>query len=144
MKNISKIGKRKNWEILVWAEILKNIKKTESNKHFIDAFDRLLSEKEKKLIAKRIIVISMIKAGKNYREIGKVLWISPKTISAIKKSMGDDKGYKSSHYYSERSSEEKRKKIKPLREQTIFDYWANFPFPESYYKGRWKYLNYQG
>jgi len=43
----------------------------------------------------------------------------------------------------ELSKKEKSKKIKPLSGRTIFDYWADFPFPTKYGSGRWKYLNYQ-
>jgi hypothetical protein len=45
-------------------------------------------------------------SGKSYRKIGKELWLSPQTISAIKKAI-NEKTYRS---YLERSHKERKKK----------------------------------
>ncbi|MFH1346966.1 MAG: Trp family transcriptional regulator [Spirochaetota bacterium] len=143
MKNISEISNKKDWEIRIWAEFLKNAEMTKSAKQIVGLFDKLLSKSEKKSMAKRIAAISMIRAGKSYKEISRILWISPKTISALKKSVAGEGEYKSSYYYSEKNEKEKRDKIKPSRGRTIFDYWADMPWPTKTGKGRWKYLDYQ-
>jgi len=134
---------RKYWEEHAWKEFLKSMERGKSAKQLANFFDNLLSDDEKKASMRRLAIFSMIRAGKSYKEISRILWVSSKTISAIKKSIVEDKGYKSSYYYDEISKKEKIKRIKPLPGRTIFDYWAGFPFPESRAKGRWKYLNYQ-
>lgn len=141
-KNL-KIENRKYWEESAWKEFLKNAEKDKSAKRLVEFFDNILSSSEKKEIMKRLAIFSMLKAGKSYKEISEILWVSAKAISAIKKSIIENKGYKSSYYYDEIGKNEKVKRIKSLPKKTIFDYWANFPFPKSYYRGRWDYLNYQ-
>jgi len=143
-KNLKlKIEDRKYWEERAWKEFLIDAGKNKSAKQLIEFFDNLLSDDEKKTIMKRLAVFSMIRAGKSYKEISEILWVSPKIVSAMKKSIIGKEGYKSTYYYNEANKKEKLKKIKPLPEKTIFDYWANFPWP-SYGKGRWKYLDYHG
>jgi len=143
MKNISISENRKYWEERAWKEFLESSKNAKSLNQLTEFFDSLLSNSEKKVIMRRLSIFSMLKAGKSYKEISKNLWVSSKTVSAIKKSIVGNKRYKSSYYYDELSKKEKSKKIKPLSGRTIFDYWADFPFPTKYGSGRWKYLNYQ-
>ncbi|MFH1346722.1 MAG: helix-turn-helix domain-containing protein [Spirochaetota bacterium] len=133
------MGNKDNYLWLKFIENVKNSKPETTAK----IFDSLLSVDEKEVIAKRLAAINLIRAGKSYKEIGKILWMSPSTISALKKSIIDAAGYQSGDFYASQSKKEKERRIKPLPERTIFDYWADFPFPKSYGKGRWKYLNYQ-
>ncbi|MFA5134079.1 MAG: hypothetical protein WC459_04740 [Patescibacteria group bacterium] len=144
MKEIkSSKDKIKYLESYFWREFSKNVEK--SNPEITaKILNSLLSADEKGTMAKRLAAINLIKLGKSYKEIGKILWMSPSTVSAIKKNMGKTTGYQSGDFYANQAKIEKIRKIKPLPEKTIFDYWANFPFPESRGKGRWKYLNYQG
>jgi len=144
MKENSKFNFRKQWEDYAWLRFVKNAEKAASEKQLAEFLDYLVSESEKRIIVKRITTLSLIKAGKSYKEIGRILWISPKTISALKKSVIWHNGYKSSYYYSKKSGEEKRKKIKSLPPRTIFDYWLNMPLPKKTGRGRWKFLYYQG
>lgn len=133
------MGNKDNY---LWLKFLENVKNSKPETT-AKIFNSLLSVDEKEVIAKRLAAINLIREGKSYKEIGKILWMSPSTISAIKKSIIDAAGYQSGDFYANQSKKEKERKIKPLPERTIFDYWANFPFPESRGKGRWKYLNYQ-
>lgn len=145
MKEISKLKSRKEWEDFVWSKFLENAERARSEKQLKNFLDNLLSANEKKLIIKRLTALAMTKAGKTYKEIEEILWISPSTISALKKSFEKRSGYQSSRYYAEKNKNEKRKHIKGLPAQkTILDYWLNFPFPTKAGKGRWKFLNYQG
>lgn len=144
MEEVSKFKSRKEWEDFIWLKFLERAEKTKSNKQLKNFLDGLLSVNEKKLIIKRLTALAMIKAGKTYKEIEEVLWISPSTISALKKSVEKRSGYQSNRYYVEKSANEKRKHIKGLPARTIFDYWLNFPFPSKTGKGRWKFLDYQG
>jgi len=136
------VNKTKNLENYFWLKFCENVEKS-SSERTARILSSLLSVDEKEAIMKRLAAVNLIRAGKSYKEIGKILWMSPSTVSAVKKSMAKATGYKSGDFYASQSKKEKEKKIKPLPERTIFDYWADFPFPESRGKGRWKYLNYQ-
>ena len=55
----------------------------------------------------RAAAMEGLAAGKSYRKIGEELWLSPQTISGIKKSL-NEKAYRS---YLERSKKERKKRI---------------------------------
>lgn len=114
----------------VWSKFLGNIEKADSKKEIAELLDKLLSSNEKILISKRLAAVALIKGGKSYREIGKILWISPGTVSAIKKSIYLPASYKSSRYYYGRNKSEKIKRMKGIPPETIFDYWARLPVPK--------------
>ena len=137
------MNKTKNFENYFWLKFCENIGKS-SPEMTVKILNSLLSVDEKGMIAKRLAAVKLIRLGKSYKEIGKILWMSPSTVSAIKKSMSNTTSYQSGDFYASQTKAEKQRKIKPLPGKTIFDYWADFPFPESRGKGRWKYLNYQG
>ncbi|MDP3052826.1 MAG: Trp family transcriptional regulator [bacterium] len=145
MKKISEFKSRKEWEDFLWSKFLENAERARSEKQLKNFLDNLLSANEKKLIIKRLTALAMIKAGKSYKEIEEILWISPSTISALKKSIEKQSGYQSNRYYAKKSKSEKIEKHKKglPPQKTILDYWLNFPFPTKGGK-RWKFLNYQG
>ncbi len=144
MKKISQFKSRKEWENCLWAKFLENTKKLKSEKKLNVFLDNLFTASEKKLIVKRLAALALVKAGKSYKEIEQILWISPSPISALKKCVYQNDGYFSNRYYAAKSSSEKRKKIKGLPPRTIFDYWLNMPMPTKTGRGRWKFLYYQG
>lgn len=144
MKKFSKFNSKKEWEDYVWSKFLENIKTIKSDERLKAFLNDLFSASEKKLIINRLAALAMIRAGKTYKEIEEALWISPSTISALKKSFRQKGAYQSNRYYAERSKQRKRKEIKGLPPQTMFDYWFNFPFPTKTGRGRWKFLYYQG
>ncbi|MDO8664414.1 MAG: Trp family transcriptional regulator [Candidatus Liptonbacteria bacterium] len=131
------------WEADIWRRFLNDIEKADSKSAIAKLFDNLLSANEKALISKRLAAMALIKSGKSYKEIGRILWISPSTVSAIKKSVHQAINYKSNRYYAGNSKNEKRKNMKALPPRTIFDYWINFPLPKKTGRGRWKFLYYQ-
>ncbi len=142
MKEISQFKSRKEWEESVWNIFLENIEKSENRKQMKEFLNNLLTAKEKKFLVKRLIAIALIKEGKTYREIGEILWISPSTISAIKKSINNRSIYQSSRNFNKKINSNK-KRMKGVSESTIIDYLINFPFPKMVGKGRWRFLNYQ-
>jgi len=144
MEEISKFKSRKKWEEGIWQKFLENIEKADSKRQITKLLDNLLSINEKKLVSKRLAALALIRAGKTYKEIGEILWISPSTVSALKKSVHKATNYQSNRYYAGKSRNEKRKNMKGLPPQTILDYWLNFPLPKKTGRGRWKFLNYQG
>ena len=129
------------WEMNIWSKFLDNIEKVASRKEIAELLGNLLSSNEKILISKRLAAVALIKDGKSYREIGKILWISPGTVSAIKKSVYLLANYKSSRYYSGINKKEKIKRMRGIPPETIFDYWARLPIPKK--GGRsWKSRSY--
>lgn len=120
-------------EIDMWSKFLDNIEKANSKKEIAGLLDNLLSSSKKILISKRLSAKVLIKGGKFHREIGKILWISPGTVSAIKKSIYLPANYKSSRYYCGRNKSEKIKRMKGIPPETIFDYWARLPIPKKSY-----------
>lgn len=87
MKDSSKFNSREEWEEYIWGRFLKSINDVKNEKKLKRILESVISKKEKRLIIKRIIAISLIKNGKTYREIGETLYLSPVTVSALKKSL---------------------------------------------------------
>jgi len=145
MVKISEFKSRKEWENFLWLKFLEKAEKAKSEKQLKIFLDNLLSANEKKLIIKRLTALAMLKAGKSYKKIEEALWISPSTISALKKSLEKQSGYQSNRCYAEKNKDEKIEKHKKglPPQKTILDYWLNFPFPTKTGQ-RWKFLNYQG
>ncbi len=84
------------WSEQLWDKLVNEISKVGEEKEIKRILEKLISEDEKKMILKRLAVVALIRAGKSYREIGEILWLSPNTVSTIKKNIfGDHKHYKS-------------------------------------------------
>lgn len=88
---------RKEWEGAVWQIILKSE----------ELLQLLITENERQDLVMRAAAAAGIASGKSYRKIGDELWLSPQTISVIKKAL-NEKVYKS---YAERSKKECKKKV---------------------------------
>ena len=109
------------WDIFVLS--LANKSKSE-----IQEAMGIFSEKEKQIVVYRLMVADSLKQGMTYREIGDDLWLSPQTISAIKKSLlsksGDYESYRSG-YRKARSYSSIPTPRKPVRKRrptfSIFD-----------------------
>ena len=85
-----------NWTKKLWLELMERVGETKNSEGVRKLIDHLLSEDEKKMIIKRIGVIALLREGKSYKEISEILWLSPNTISTIKKNiLGNDGNYKS-------------------------------------------------
>lgn len=94
---LSRFSSRKQWEEACWEVISKS-------KKFLDI---MTTPYERRNIVLRAAVLNCINSGKRYRQIGEELWLSPQTISSIKKSLGESR-YKS---YRERGKSERKRKI---------------------------------
>ena len=84
--SIENFKSRRKWEGVVWKKIVGGLADMESERGIEQILDRLMTFYEKQQIIKRASAISLLRQGKTYREIGELLWLSPQTISAIKKS----------------------------------------------------------
>lgn len=79
----------------LWEELLNKITSSNSKDKVRKLLEGLLSESEIKMISRRLGVIAFAKMGKSYREISETFWLSPNTISTIRKNIIDGKIYKS-------------------------------------------------
>ncbi|MFA5099054.1 MAG: Trp family transcriptional regulator [Candidatus Paceibacterota bacterium] len=94
---IGNYSSRKEWENICWRKILKSE----------ELLNLLVTSDERHDLVMRVAAINGISAGKTYRKIGEELWLSPQTVSGIKKALSE-KLYKS---YKERSKTERKKKV---------------------------------
>lgn len=84
------------WAENLWGGLISRILKAKSHGEIKRLLEKLLSEDEKMMILKRLAVAALVHSGKSYKEISEVLWLSPNTISTIKKNLlGDHRNYKS-------------------------------------------------
>ena len=112
---INKFNSRKEWEKYIWSILIKEIIKANSIKEIEKVLDLLLTAHEKKQMIKRASAISLLKQGKSYSEIGEVLWLSPTTISAIRKSLRTKEGYVTRYMRNKKPE----KKQKPLSKEEL-------------------------
>lgn len=87
---------RKEWENACWQKILKS-----------KDLDALLTPYERRNVVMRVAVADRVHSGKKYRQIAEELWLSPQTISSIKKALHENT-YRS---YRERGKTERKKKV---------------------------------
>ncbi len=133
--NYSEPIAEKGWEEKIWKKFLEDVENAEHKHKAAQFLDGILTASEKKFISKRLAALSLIKSGKSYTEIGKILWISPSTVSGLKKSIFDA-SYQSNRDRSANGKNERSKKIQELPSSTILDYWANLPLPSKTIKKR--------
>jgi len=96
MPSIGDYRSREEWEVACWQKILES-------KEILNMF---ITSYERHNLVMRVAVLSDLASGKSYLEIGRELFISPQTISGIKKTVGE-KTYRS---YLNRSKNERKKK----------------------------------
>lgn len=93
---INNYSSRQEWETACWQKILESK----------ELLPLLITSHERRDLIMRAAAMDGLISGKSYRKIGKELWLSPQTISAIKKAI-NEKTYRS---YLERSHKERKKK----------------------------------
>ena len=96
LPSISDYSSRKEWEDACWQKILKSEK-------LLQLFS---TANERHNMIMRCAAIDSLINGKSYRKIAEELYLSPQTISSIKKAI-NEKTYRS---YLERSKTERKKK----------------------------------
>ncbi len=116
---ICQFKSRKEWSDAVWHKLLKDIK----NPSLSVALDSLLGAYEKQIIVNRLAALSLIKDGKTYKQIGEELWLSPTTISSLKKTLANNF---SKEYQSQRAIKNKRNKQNAVRIQRETVEWSPF------------------
>lgn len=96
MPLIGGYSSRTEWETACWQKILQSK----------ELLRLLVTSHERHNLVMRAAALDRLIAGKNYKQIGEELWLSPQTISSIKKAL-KEKNYRS---YLERSKKERKKK----------------------------------
>lgn len=86
---------RAEWEDACWHKI------SESK----EILELISTSSERHDLVMRAAAINALILGKSYREIGKELWLSPQTISGIKKTLDEDS------YKSYPGRKERKKKV---------------------------------
>jgi len=88
---------RRDWEKACWQKIIKSP----------DLLRIIITANERRNFVLRALAIDRLSSGKKYREIGEELWLSPQTISSVKKALREQ-NYRS---YWERGKTERKKKV---------------------------------
>lgn len=84
------------WMNDLWEEVIDKLAETSVKAEIRKILDSLISNYEKKIVLKRLGVIALVRMGKSYQEISQILWLSPNTISTLKKNIFNNKeNYKS-------------------------------------------------
>lgn len=95
--SLMKFKSRKEWEQFVWQHITKALAGENSSEVVDKSLSLLITESERGQIIRRAAAISLLKQGKSYGMISKLLWLSPSTISALRKSLRGEEGYVSNY-----------------------------------------------
>ncbi len=95
--SIDNYSSRKEWEDACWHKIIKSE----------DILRTLITSYERRNLIMRAAVMERVDAGKNYQQISEELWLSPQTISSIKKALKES-SYRS---YRERGKTERKKRV---------------------------------
>ena len=93
---IHNYSSRQEWEAVCWQKILKSK----------ELLQLLVTSHERHNLVRRAAALDRLISGKSYRKIGNELWLSPQTISGIKKAI-NERAY---HSYLERSQKERKKR----------------------------------
>ncbi len=96
LPQIGDYSSRMEWEAACWEKISKSEK----------LLRLLVTSHERRDLVMRAACLHGLVSGKSYRQIGEELWLSPQTVSGIKRAI-HEKNYRS---YLERSKKERRKR----------------------------------
>ena len=116
----SKFNSRKEWEQYIWKIFVDELVHAISAQEVEQLLNRFMTAHEKEYVIKRVAGISFLAQGKSYREIVEILWLSPRTISAIKKSIFHKTGYISSYTRRKNEGEKKETTAKRKKERLYF------------------------
>jgi|SRR3989344_7109226 len=84
------------WMEELWDGLINKLVVSCSHAEIKKILECLMSVHEKKVILRRLGVMAFARTGKSYRETSEALWLSPNTISTIRKNiLGNRAGYKS-------------------------------------------------
>ena len=96
MPPVNDYPSRKEWENACWRKILGSE----------DLLQMLVTPHERHNLVARAAAMDELISGKRYRQIAEELWLSPQTISSVKRAIKED-SYRS---YRERGKKERKKR----------------------------------
>ena len=144
MESFSNFKSRKEWEEFIWQKFTERLKNTKTSEQLKEILESVLGSREKNFMIKRLIAIALISQNKTYREIGEIIWLSPNTISSVKKNLFRKSiysGYKKSDIKFYKNNKKKISKKEwadaALDLLNLFD---RIPLPPMG-KGRWRFLD---
>ena len=126
--SINKFKSRKDWESRMWSKLIEGFTKINSPQEMEKSLNLLLTTHEKTQMIKRASAISLLKQGKSYSEIGKMLWLSPTTINAIRKSIRAQEGYVSDYTWNKKLEKNQKPLTKEELDQLLFTLWVESLF----------------
>lgn len=85
MPLLSDYALREEWEEMCWRKIRSSEK----------LLKLLITSHERRDLVMRAVILDRLAAGKSYKEIVRELSISPQTVSGVKKSLLEERKYKS-------------------------------------------------
>ena len=83
---VAKFGSRIQREEMAWRALVRRIAEIKSLPELSRMLALYISRPERRKIVRRALAYALLSEGKSYRAIGEELWLSPQSISAIKKS----------------------------------------------------------
>ncbi|MFA6407081.1 MAG: Trp family transcriptional regulator [Candidatus Paceibacterota bacterium] len=87
MTNISKKNFDGNLKIKAWDRLFEVIKNSPSSEALISSIRTFLTPSEIAMIEKRLLILVLLEQKLSYRAIGKMLDVSPATISFVKHNL---------------------------------------------------------
>ena len=97
LPRLGKYASRKEWEVACWKRLLRSPGR----------FYQIMTSYERHDIVMRAAVAHLLSLDLSYRDIGRELWLSPQTISVVKKGLLE-RGYRS---YAVREKVERKKRV---------------------------------
>ncbi len=94
---MGRYSSRKEWEGACWHKISKSR----------NLLGLVVTSYERHNLVRRAAVMDSINSGKGYKQIAEELWLSPQTVSSIRKAISEN-NYRS---YRERGKTERKKKV---------------------------------
>ncbi len=146
MEKPEQFKSRKEWEEFIWQKVIKELTDIGSADKTQKFLEGLIGEYEKKLIIRRLTTILLLKEGLSYRAIGEILWVSPSTISAIKRSVLAKATYapRRKHLTTKYKEQLRKMDLRDFAEDSFITRLENFitDFHKGYSdpKYRWRFL----
>ena len=82
----SAFSPRRAWDEAAWNALVARLHRSASPLLFKEALTTLMTALERARVVRRAAALSLFLEGLSYRAIGRELWITPDTVSAIKKA----------------------------------------------------------
>ncbi len=156
IKPLDNFSSRQKWRDYLWKELVRKFSELNSASQSEIFLNKLLTKKEKDVLIKRLMIMVLIQKGKSYSEISEMLWLSPNTISAIKKGLKNSE-YKS--YFEILKNKKINNKTPDKKQEKLLSAFSTESFWEFLEaigkftddsgiippigKHRWKYLNHK-